>query len=102
MLLIELIKLFTSFFFLISVPNQYFLVVQMGEFCLFFVPFRWYKIKQIFRDKFLPVLSKIINSGNVDKAALGYLEAAAAAMFAVISKALPGFFKTFLPSFLIH
>ena len=41
----------------------------------------------------------LINSGNVDKAASGFLEAAAVAMFALISMARPGFFKTFFAIF---
>ena len=42
-----------------------------------------------------PCVVKMISSGNVDKAALGLLVAAAVAMFAPISKARPGFFNTF-------
>ena len=44
----------------------------------------------------------MINSGNVDKAALGLLEAAAVARVALISKARSGFLKTFFASSLIH
>ena len=42
----------------------------------------------------------MITSGNVDRAALGLLVAAAVAMFAPISRALPGFFNTLVANFL--
>ena len=43
---------------------------------------------------------KVNNSGNVDRAALGFLLAAAVAMLAVVSKALPGLFSTLVVNFL--
>ena len=42
----------------------------------------------------------MITSGSVERAVLGFLLAAAIAMFAVISKALPGFFETLVANFL--
>ena len=42
----------------------------------------------------------MITSGNVDKAAFGDLLAAAVAIFAVESKALPGLLNTFFANFL--
>ena len=41
----------------------------------------------------------MISSSSVDKAALGLREAAAVAMFVLISKSLPGFFKKFVANF---
>ena len=41
-----------------------------------------------------------MTSGNVDNAAFGLLVAAAVAMFAPISRALPGFFNTLVAIFL--
>ena len=49
-----------------------------------------------------PVLEKFINSGSDFNTFLGFLLAAAVAIFAVISKALDGLPKTFLPSLLTH
>ena len=43
---------------------------------------------------------KLITSGNVDDAAFGDLVAAAVAIFAVKSKALPGLLNTFFANFL--
>ena len=93
MLLIELLKLFTSFnFFLIFVLNQYFFqMVQKGIVFVFF-PFRWYKNQTNFpRYEPFPVWQKFITSGRLDKAALGLLVAAAVVIIEVISKALSGF-----------
>ena len=44
----------------------------------------------------------MITSGNVDKTDSGSVEAAAVAMFTVISEARPGFCNTFFAIFLIH
>ena len=41
----------------------------------------------------------MITSGSDDKAGFGCLDAAAVAMFEVISKALPGFFNTLVANF---
>ena len=45
---------------------------------------------------------KLITSGNDDKAASGLRQTNALPTCASISKARPGFLKTFLPTFLIH
>ena len=45
-------------------------------------------------------VTKIITSGSVDKAALGFLLAAAAVTLAPISKNLPGFFNALVANFL--
>ena len=52
LMLIELLKLLTSvnFFFSRCSKSKFCLVVHSGIIYLFFVPFKWYKVKQIFRD----------------------------------------------------
>ena len=47
----------------------------------------------------LPVLQNVFNSGSVERACLEFREAAAVAIFAVKSNALPGLLKTFFASF---
>ena len=43
----------------------------------------------------------MVTSGNDDEAALGFLVAAAIAIFETISKTLPGFFNTSVANFLL-
>ena len=54
------------------------------------------------KNKPLPVLLKPISSGNVDITFSRFLEAAATAIFDVMSKARPGFFIKFFWHFLIR
>ena len=53
------------------------------------------KLKNFSKIKTFVSMIKFITTDNPDKAALGLLDAAPLAMFALISNALPGVFKRF-------
>ena len=63
--------------------------------------FHLYSIIYTNRGKYnpLPVLENVVNTGNVDRACLEFLETAAVAIFAVKSKACPGLLNTFFAIF---
>ena len=114
MLLIELLKLFTSAnFFFNCCSNSYFQMVRLGIVDLFSAPFRWDKFKQIYGGKALyqydriyslqVMMTKLLRDVEIQKRfqrllhfpelVLGFLKSFFAIFFYTSSRFLPKFLK---------